>query len=258
MAKVNLSSAEYFELFARQYDSQTTLMNYIAFGKPLKEIHSFNVRMTNYGWPMKFNVNFSFFYKIQKDMEAQMEIVYKDMDKVPQFDDSIILQYDTVNLPVAVQYSGKMNRALLLKSTEDGAHVHFVDSGENYVFKWEIVRPLYKQFVEWPPLAFHCQLNGLKQSDMIENVVATLEKAMPPGREFYCEVINWNDMESILMDLYLGETDRVLIVNFYLAKYFARKRQQKANRMLARKKLQEEKARRRMLMGDDWDSSDEN
>ncbi|KRZ02852.1 Tudor domain-containing protein 15 [Trichinella zimbabwensis] len=257
MAKIYLTSAEYFELFAHRYESQTTLMNHFAFGKPLKETDSFNITMTHYVWPMSFHVNFSLFYSIKRDMEAKLETVYKTMDKVPQFDASAMMQDRVGSLPVAVQHRGKWNRGLLQNSIMNEARVYFVDIGKSELVVWEKIRPLYKQFVEWPPLAFSCRLNGLNQADINESVIRTMQKAMPEGREFFCHVRKWNNMESILMDLYLGERNRLLIVNVYLEDFFERKRQQVANRMLAQKKLQEEKQKRRMLLGDDWDSSDE-
>ncbi|KRX18786.1 Tudor domain-containing protein 1 [Trichinella nelsoni] len=258
MAKINLSSSEYLEQFAREYKSQSTLLNHFFFGKPLKELHSLNITMTKYVWPLEFYANLSVFSSTKNDIETKLQDAYKKIDEVPQFDVDAMMRDKVNNLPVVAQRDQKWNRGLLKVVEKDKAVVYYVDTGCQEYVDWENIRPLYKQFVEWPPLAFNCKLKGLKEGDINEKVTVMLQKAMPAGRTFFCQVCNWNNMQSILMDVYLGETNKVNILDKYLAEVFRRKNQQMADRMRSQKKMKEEKAKRRMLLGDDYDSSDEN
>ncbi|KRX39767.1 Tudor domain-containing protein 1 [Trichinella murrelli] len=257
MAKINLSSSEYLEQFAQEYKNQSTLLNHFFFEKPLKELHSLNITMTNYVWPLGFYANLSIFSSTKNDIETKLQDAYKKIDEVPQFDVDAMMRDKANNLPVVAHRDQKWNRGLLKVLEKDKAVVYYVDTGRQEYVNWKNIRPLYKQFVEWPPLAFNCKLNGLEECDVNEKVTATLQKAMPAGRTFFCHVLNWNNMQSILMDVYLGETNKVNILDQYLAELFKRKRQQQADRMRSQQKMQEEKMKRRMLLGDDYDSSDE-
>ncbi|KAL1242522.1 Tudor domain-containing protein [Trichinella spiralis] len=258
MAKINLSSSEYLEQFAQEYKSQNILLNQYFFGKPLKELHSLNITMTKYVWPLGFYANLSIFSNTKNDMETKLQDAYKKIGEVPQFDVDAMMHDKVNNLPVAAQRHQKWNRGLLKLLEKDKAVVCFVDTGCQEYVNWGNIRPLYKQFVEWPPLAFNCKLNGLEEGDINEKVTCMLQKAMPAGKTFSCHVCKWNNMQSILMDVYLGETNKVNILDEYLAEVFKRKRQQMADRMQSQKKMEEEKARRQRLLSDDYDSSDEN